>query len=479
MLTLGEVLRRWREAVCGISQTEAARLLHLSRVHVSRMEDGTRSINRALWPDIDEAFGASGALAGLFGAVATPGICEPRGKWSHNFDVTPKPVWMWLRVPDDDAVHASISWGPVHLNIEHPAVAHGVIVTSPTSVPNPPAEVTSSGPCWVDFGVGVVPQGLGLVVIDGARAVAARSWDCEVDAMTRRFYPGALREVLSLTRRFGLSDWQVVPHLASILPEESPALRLACAPGPVEPVRMMEPLALRRIREARGWSSPALAEAITTRRKRTEGTGANPASRIPESAQAESCGAESAPAGSSPAGRANPASASLTLTRDDIDAAESGRTSRVPFLLSRLDIELALDGRSCLEVVTEIQRRDGQFTVTFPAFWVGPIWLVFTSPDPIAQRVGTATLTWAPWRRRLDVVHGTVVTTRRSAEDCAPLLVDVPSGWVVRGGVGLPADAHDVGEGWRPAGPGAMLTLLTSSLAAMRKQFDDGETSAT
>ncbi|MBN6040015.1 helix-turn-helix transcriptional regulator [Amycolatopsis sp. 195334CR] len=134
------------------------------------------------------------------------------------------------------------------------------------------------------------------------------------------------------------------------------------------------------------------------------------------------------------------------VTKDHIHRLERGATPRVPQLVERLDAVLGADGRTCTAEVTDIQSA-GRFTeVTFPTYWVGPVWVQFLRAGQAEN--DSATLLWSPWHKRLTISDGVVVTTRRSEPSMPPLRVELASGWRVHAGVGVHPRAVDVNEGW-------------------------------
>lgn len=444
-VTPAVVLRRWRSMVLGLSQEDGARKLRVSRPHLANMESGARSVPRDSWGDLDKAYEAGGLLESLLRASAVTSL-PPRHLWSHPYDHEPRRVWMWLRAVAPNTP-ARITWGPMSLSIGALPHPEGLIVTSPTSWENPQAEVhfdPGTGLGWAGFGSGVVPEQFGVDQLDGAAAVSSPPWE----------YSSLVRRLQTALKGLGKLDWDwseitglasyfkiredAIPHLSSVMPGDSP-LRVAgdhpLLPAAGSPeVRLILPGELKRLREDAGWKIAELARH---------------ASQL-----------EHAPA---------------PVSEDDVRGAEAGRTSRHEYLLAMIDRTLGLDGRSCLAPVPPKGRNRGTITVSFPAFWIGPVYLQFVSRQP-ERRQRRMTLTWGPWRRRLDVSPGAVVTTRRSTLDAPPLRVDLPPGWTVLAGLGWPPGAHDVGEGWRPDGLSGMLQLLGAAIAAIRAQRDQEKT---
>lgn len=434
LATPAGVLRRWREGVLGLTPAEAANKAHVSRTQLLNLEAGRRTLQRSFWDQLAESYEGGAGLKGLLAASATSAL-PVRHLWSHNYDHLPERVWIWVRAAGPHTP-AQLSWGRIKLSLNPVPHPDGVIVTAPTSVPNPPAEVhfdPSTGLGWAGFGRGEVPESFGVPLIDGSTALGTQAWTdpssaVRLQSMLSRHW----HQLMELIDYFRLRDGDVIPHLASIVSSDEPAAVEAAADQvtllPDAEVRLIVPEALRELRRAAGWKETDLAAEI----RRAEG-------------------------------------ADSRVTDDDIHGAETGRRSRHTHLLALIDLTLGLDGRSCLSPVSVSSPARGQVKISFPEFWVGPIYLRLVSKESTHRR-RRVTLTWGPWRRRLNVAHGAIVTTRRAARSSPPLLVDVPIGWQVEAGLGWPPGAHDVGEGWTVNGLGGLLRLVNEGLAGARAQ---------
>jgi transcriptional regulator with XRE-family HTH domain len=134
------------------------------------------------------------------------------------------------------------------------------------------------------------------------------------------------------------------------------------------------------------------------------------------------------------------------VTKDHLHRLEHGATPRVPQLVERLDMALGADGRTCTAEVTTVEDVDRGVEITFPPYWVGPVWVQFMQSGRVTEH--RARLIWSPWHKNLKLCDGVVVTTRRSEPSNAPLRIDLTEGWSVRAGVGVHPRAVDVNEGW-------------------------------
>lgn len=138
---------------------------------------------------------------------------------------------------------------------------------------------------------------------------------------------------------------------------------------------------------------------------------------------------------------------SSRLSKDQVDVLEAGGVPRLDRLGSRLDTIYRADGQSFVErVPVDSDASGSQLTVSYPDYWLGPVWLSLAGPE-VVQRA-TVLLLWPPWEKTLVVRPGTAVTFRRSAINQAPLMVRVQPGWRLTAGIGAHPHATDVNGGW-------------------------------
>lgn len=139
--------------------------------------------------------------------------------------------------------------------------------------------------------------------------------------------------------------------------------------------------------------------------------------------------------------------ASAPVADDQITLFEAGGRPRVEQLGSRLDVIYRADGHTVIETVP--LDPGGTFTsISFPSWWVGPIWVTLTAAQPHAT--GQVTLRWPPWEKHLRVPSGATVTARKAQGEWPALYVHSPPGWTVTAGVGAHPDAADVNQDWHP-----------------------------
>lgn len=427
MVDIPWLLRTWRGQVCeGVSQRAAAQRALVSHGHLSEWESGGRRPPLDSIRLLDAGYDAGGVLLAIALAVGTAGVggLPPRQRWLFNFQETGAPVWAWVRSPDPrQALTATITWGPITLEVVESCQAGGFFVAAPFAVKNPAVEVRLDKPGWVDFGVGTIPPELGLPVIDGMRSLALLK-DREylhvavesLAAMALRIRGKAPRRAVQLARaaaRIRVEAAQRVRRSPIEVWGDYEDLTARSAPSPEPEQGQFSGPRYARLRLARTMSQRQAAELVTNLQ--------------PE----------------------RPVSA------DQLGRFERGRLVRVKWLRARLDCVYRAGGFTCTE--TADARRHGpptaeaSYTVGFPPFWVGPVWIAFVGPAPGC--VGRVTLHWWPWRKALRVDSGATVTVRRSTVDSPPLVVVVPRAWRVRAGVGMHEEAIDVNAGWAPDRP--------------------------
>jgi hypothetical protein len=391
---------------------------------ISYWEHGQRGVDHFSLEWLDGCYKAGGALMDMARATGSPGGLDARMTWWHNFTGPNGPVWAWLRPGTGQSVlGAHLFWGPARVEFTRRCGAEGVIVVAPASIPNPPVRVELDAAGWADFGCGHVPKELGIMrlhAIVRARPYKARSNITNVDTEEVRKFGIARRpqltEVLELFHSVDDPAQKQVrtPTFSDLTANDDRS-------AGEENVELRGDM-YRRLRKARGLSQPDAATLVTA--------------LLPEF----------------------PA-----VDYRKIDRLEHGGNPGVERLTSRLDTVYSADGHLCHEAVTHSlrePRREWQatfapdwcgamisnaFTVTFPRYWVGPIWIRFKSPAP--SDVANVLLRWEPWQKPVRVRSGTTITTRCSGTS-DPLVVDVPLGWTIEAGLGVDRFAVDVQEGW-------------------------------
>ena len=392
-LTVGELLSAWRTRVAYLSQDEVSGWFGVSGEAISQWESGARlrrddvlarddNVNRL--EKLDENFHAGGVFAAMARSIGSPDGLPPRRRWSHNFPMGWHPIWVWLRPqPETNFVSAECRWGPLRLIVREQSGPSGVIVTAPVSVSNPPLFVLLDQPGWVDFGTGNIPPELGFRLLSASRQFIARLVPESRDR---------INELLSLTK----------------------------ASNPEEPLPPDEPTEfsgedLRRLRISRLLTQHEVAELVAK-------LGTN------ESVNSDA------------------------VNESQIMRIESGGGVRPSGVHSRLDIVYGADGYICCEdyhnasVVRNAADNSTTFTVEFPHYWIGPIWLITAGPHEAARC--EVKLQWGPWLRTVDVPSGAVLTTRRARADGIPLQVTLPTGWNLKPGMGVYRGAIDINNGW-------------------------------
>ncbi len=131
---------------------------------------------------------------------------------------------------------------------------------------------------------------------------------------------------------------------------------------------------------------------------------------------------------------------------------KTGRLPDTAGLVAALDHLYRCDGHLGIDRVFDSRTAHPlpgkPYTVIFPAFCTGPIWVQAIGPD--STEAGTVDLTWAAWRRRQRVRSGTLITTRKSLPDAKPLIITAPPGWRILAGLGSVPAAADISRGWHP-----------------------------
>jgi hypothetical protein len=404
--TVGELLAAWRTRVAHLSQDQVAAWFGFSGEAVSQWESGTRLMQNNSQSDddrddidenrldrLDRNFGANGVFERLARAIGSPHGLPPRKRWNYNFPKGWSPIWIWIRPkPKSDSVDAELRWGPLRMLVHEKCGPGGIMVTVPASVSNPALIVLSEKPGWVDFGTGIIRPELGYPLIPASTQIFARA------------FPHSIVQVKEL---LGIS---------------APRTSLQEDQLPSDEVAEFSGNDLRRLRLSRLLTQRDVAKLVTE-------LGAN------ESVNNE------------------------PVNESQILRLESDGGIRPRGVRSRLDMVYEADGHSCCEeypwTSSEQRSERNVFThsVKFPAYWRGPVWLMFRGPDGASRC--SATLQWGPWSRTVEVESGAVLTTRKARSEAPVLHVTLPPSWTLRPGMGVHRLATDINNGWffnRPDG---------------------------
>jgi hypothetical protein len=369
---------------------------------------------------LDDIYGAKGALDGLASTLETPIGLPSMATWWHNYPAESGPVWTWIRPQASKRVNAVFVWGPARLSLNRPCPASGIILSCPLSTDNPPLRVDfSGGRGWVDFGIGIVPPSLGIPVINALRLIR----------------PADVNRLLRLNRATASGDirqW------------------LGKRPYLVGPLRWITEHEPEAVDERRGFTD--LREAATSSIEEDCFHFTGPQLRSLRNARRMPRGAVARRA--SELGRldkvSNEDERSDDFNEHHLSRIEStGRAGRARYIRARLDTTYRADGltfrervRECelVETKSEFRADDGTslprtYDVTFPSFWIGPVWLHF-SADRSSGAEALVEMEWPPWRRSLMVKPGTTVWTRRSKPDDNHLTIRLKTGWFVVVGMG-------------------------------------------
>lgn len=454
----GAVLRAWREHA-GMSRAGLADAIPASAASVSMWESGARGTRNSPTADYVRVLRLdayeSMALSDTCFAAGSVTTVIPRTRWAHNFQAPPTPVWAWLRpaaAAEDSVTNLTVTnwWGePLQGSVTVSCGPGGVLLQYPSSVTNPPLEVTLSVPGWADFGRGTIPPdvaaSLGATIIDARRIIAfSAPIDPPMDAHERREArsSGAFKRARRLVARLDVS-WRVfAPHLGVLKPQHDPYSLdgssiqpttwlgevTARDDGTIERQVLMSGTQLRAAREGRGASREDVARQVSE--------------LLPEH----------------------------PLSTHALEMLEkTGKLPDVDGVIAALDHVYQCDGRLGVDRVFDSRSAHPlpgkPLTVIFPAFYTGPVWVQATGRD--GNDAGTVDLTWGPWRRRQRVRSGMLLTTRKSLPDAVPLAVTVPRGWRISAGIGAAATAADISHGWHPVSIRAALALLRDGVDAI------------
>ncbi|MFF4138850.1 helix-turn-helix transcriptional regulator [Streptomyces mirabilis] len=460
-LSPGRVLRVWREYT-GLSAAELARGMHMQRTAISNWERNLRGRKAASLDNVKRMAAVlqerqllrtehAAALEGMWRTVSTTEVLPGRPAWFHNFPEPPGPVWVWLRSKTEEKQCAVLQIGPFDREFAVPPGHGGLVICSPTSVPNPPLKVMFQSHGWADFGAGEIPlevtAKLGITVVDAVSVIgqhAPRTPPLEA-ADADELKPG-MTAMRRLAREFKLRWSLLEPHFGDLRPShrspqaldgESVVTLSRATPagtddrGALTSQLLMTGEQIRAVRDARGLSRSAAAR---------EATHYDPAHPIPEKALEK-----------------------LETT---------GRVPPTPHFLARLDTVYQTDGRLGIErtfdSVAHPRSADKPYILSFPNYWQGHIWLQPRGGAP--NETCDLELRWGPWQRRVRLSSQSVVTTRKATTDAPPLVAYLPPGWHLTAGIGAVPTALDINVGWRPVSFAAARQLIRDNINSILRR---------
>lgn len=160
-----------------MSLAEVAAQLQTGKPRVSNYELAERGIKFEVMKQLDDLYGAGGALFDMAQSQGTPYALPARQRWVFHPE-TPRPVvaahfgevgpsgWVLLRsLPGTGRVDATLSWGPVAFDLSVPCDDRGVFVQVPAGAPPATIAVRLHAPGWVDQGRGPAPAHIGAPVL--------------------------------------------------------------------------------------------------------------------------------------------------------------------------------------------------------------------------------------------------------------------------------------------------------------------------
>lgn len=452
----GAVLRAWR-TFAGRSLRQLATSLPISPAALSQLETGQRGTRAAAnLPRVGEIAAKlalapehAAAMADMWTGAGTFALRSPAPMWRRNFQPPSRRCWAWLRVPSDCVrLQASGWWGePLqgHVDLERPV--GGLFVQFPTSVPNPALEIHFADPGgWADFGWGVVPDAvaasLGAVVLQASEHLfEVAGTDPPLGLGEVKHYLPILSRLRETAARIGVG-WRLVrPNIGQLRTDKAPhALDATILSGSTRLIvdtldadgervdrLVADHRTLRDLREARGMSRDSVVDAV------------------------------------------NAMDPYQSISIATLRALEDGeRTPAVTGVSARLDMIYEMDG--ALGVSRSFDSTSPAGRISFPDYWIGPVWLQVTAPVPAA--IGVVELAWGDWRRRQTVQAGSVATTRKSVRGGPPLEYSLPPGWAICGGLGQVPTALDINHGWYPKSLTAGVRILRDNIGAVRRHLE-------
>ena len=288
----GEGLRAWR-LHAGLSSAELARRLPAAPASVTMWETGARASRassrmpqiRAIAEKLELPADEAVALEDMWFAAGSVTLGFPRTRWAHNFPDPPGLAWAWLRPglvgEDGSAVLTASGWWSEALQgtLKVSCGAAGMLLQFPTTIPNPPLEVSFAVAGWADFGRGRVPAEVashcGALLMD-ARDIIGFSppRDAPLHPEDEREVSSALDSARRLAADLGLG-WRIfAPHIgmikprhlthaldgSSLQPTAWPGNAVIGSDGSIERQALMSAAQLRDVREGRGLSRQQVAD---------------------------------------------------------------------------------------------------------------------------------------------------------------------------------------------------------------------------
>lgn len=408
------LLRSWRTEVAGMGQAAAAAALGVSVPALSMWERGGRRVGAAHLQQMDALYGANGALVDLAWAIESPLGIPPRTMWAYNPQGPSRPHWAWIRPrPGCRAVEALLLWGAFAFDCSGPCDDRGRFITSPISMPNPPAWVHLREPGWVDFGQGVLPETLGVPAVDPVSvATLSTGGQSPVGLVAPEIVSRFRRDprfAAAVVQFFGQREELIRVVFTELEPRTyvTDLTGSSVVPRPASEAAAFPGALYRALREARGLSQADAARLATGLLREQP------------------------------------------VTDDQIGLLEHDGDPRPRWLRARLDTIYRADGHACCDDVglASIVRTRSSFVIEFPAFWIGPVWVALWADRPAAPsrmhlRLGANT-------KDILARPPVAIAFRRPVPDEAPLEVHCPPGWRIHAGMGIHPDARDVNWGWR------------------------------
>lgn len=406
------LLRAWRQRVAGMTASDAAQALGISAAALSQWETGKKVPAPERVAELDRLYRAQGALVGMINGTALVRSVPARRTWDFNPSAQGGPVWAWA-IPSHSSSGGLIraSLGPFRTTEQIPDRVMGLLLTLDVSTANPPVRiefVDAKG--WVAFGPGPLPATLGLPCLDIRKQanVSLRGTPSLHHSLWRiRSLAGGV--LGHLADALGRSRSTLEVMIAHIERPGYEAVTQLCATPPAEPGRRVSREVARSLRIERGLSRADLAAQVS---------------------------------------RLTPDS---PVSSHQIEQFEEGGEPRAAFVASRIDRALELDGSLTLDPVNALRdQRSGNWSVPFPDYWVGPVWVQF---DLKPARTAEFTLVWTPWAKKVNAGIGEVAHLRRSRPGQEPLRVVVPPFASVKAGMGYHPQGLDINANWSFATP--------------------------
>jgi len=400
------LLRKWRTEVAKLTQLDATKAVFTTKSVISMWESAERGLTFDHLHALDRCYGAGGALADIALAMGTPSGVRSRRSWVHNPQNSSGPVWAWCRPEHGrEYITVKVRWGAFTVDCSSACDHHGIFLTSPISMPNPPVWVDMAEPGWVDFGRGGIPEQLGIPTFDALSGLRVAAGGHSSAGLVARH----LAERFATDKAFAQAvlvffgePHDVVLEVFSTADARRTVRDLTNGMSPVNSHKPFTGQQWRQLRNCRCLSRPAAAKRATA---------LTPDHRV---------------------------------TDDQIDELERGGNPRTEFLRSRLDRVYRADGYTCIEEVKS-RRPKSPFRFDFPAYWIGPVWFTFASKHDVPA---LAQVRWGQSYKQLQVKGGTTVACRKPTEEPIPFEIICPRDWTVKAGMGMHPAAWDVNWGW-------------------------------